>query len=292
MEQAMLKKAILTVTVLVLCCGSARALGQETFGNEPLNAANYTSWPGIVPVINHPSRVYHTWVNGNEHFYYRGDTAALNDTLRRYAEAKSEVREVVLRPGPGVTRTFSGEREIPFAWNLHLVGGIARHLTTLPQGDKVWSRHPVLTIHTGGDIDLAKVEIPRGLTVLSVADVKRRTREGLSSPDKTVRGWTTGVLADLDSYDPESREAIARLLADEDNWVRLNAAGVLPLFGRSARPALPLLRAALATQDAPLKEQVQKSIEAIEKAEDRAAAERAHQEQLERIQRFLAERKG
>ena len=55
MEQAMLKKAILTAAVLVLCCGSARALGQETFGNEPLNAANYTSWPGIVPIIESAS---------------------------------------------------------------------------------------------------------------------------------------------------------------------------------------------------------------------------------------------
>jgi len=53
-------------------------LGEEHFGNAALNEANFQDWPGIMPLVNHPSRVYHSWVNGNEHFYYRGDTPALN----------------------------------------------------------------------------------------------------------------------------------------------------------------------------------------------------------------------
>ena len=46
------------------------------------------------------------------------------------------------------------------------------------------------------------------MDLISVAAVKRRTREGLKSKDMGVRGWTNGELAALDPYDPESRDAI------------------------------------------------------------------------------------
>src|SRR5437764_8147461 len=117
------KRAFLVTLILIACCGAARALGTEDFENAPLNAANYTDWPGIMPVVNHASRVYHWWVNGNEEFYYRGDVAALNDALAKFGEAGSPGREVVLRPGPGVTHSFDGKQQIEFGWDLHLIGG-------------------------------------------------------------------------------------------------------------------------------------------------------------------------
>src|SRR5436309_2184984 len=93
--------ASLFIALLVLgLSGRAWALGEEDFGNAALNEANFQDWPGIMPLVNHPSRVYHTWVNGNEHFYYRGDIAALNDALRKFAASKAEVHEVLLRPPP------------------------------------------------------------------------------------------------------------------------------------------------------------------------------------------------
>ena len=67
------------LAVLLAVGGSGRqafAAATETVGNQALNAANYGDWQGIMPVINHKSRVYHLWVNGNEHFYYRGDAKA------------------------------------------------------------------------------------------------------------------------------------------------------------------------------------------------------------------------
>jgi hypothetical protein len=198
----------------------------------------------------------------------------------------------VLRPGPGITHSFNRERGIAFNWNLQVIGGIARHLTKLEQGDKVWSSQPVLTVYTGGDIDLAKVELPKALTVLSVTEVRRRTAEGLKSPDKTVRGWGAGVLAALDPFDAGSRDLIAGLLTDPDNWVRLNAASALASFGRQAEPALPALREAEKTDDQQLRERVRESIRTIETAPERAGAARAHQEALDRIQQLLASRKG
>jgi hypothetical protein len=289
MLRTMLTRFGLAVLLLGVCCAGAWARGEERYGNEPLHEGNYTEWPGIMPVVNHPSRVYRSWVNGNEHFYYRGDTAALNEILRKFAAVKGDV---VLRPGPGEAGTFDPSRKIPFTWRLQLIGGIARHLLTLEGAAKVWNPQPELSIYAGGDIDLDKLVIPRELAVLSLADVKKRVREGLKSSDKTVRGWTNGALAELDPYDAESRDAIAAMLKDKDNWVRLNAAGALGKFGKTAQPALPLLRSALETDDAPLKTGVQKGIQDIEQAADRTAAEQAHREMLARIDRYLAARKG
>jgi hypothetical protein len=290
MNRTILMRAVVLVLMLATSCRPANALGEETFGNAPLNEVNYKDWLGIVPVVNHTSRVYYTWVNGNEHFYYQGNLDALNDTLRKFAQEKA-VREVILRPGPGMTQSFDGTKKISFGWSLHLVGGISRHLTTLEQGDKVWRPNPVLTIYVGGDTALEKVVIPQGMTVLSLAEVKKRTREGLKSSDKTVRGWGCGVLTTLDPYDMESRDAIAGLLQDADDWVRLNAVLTLAKFGKQAQPVLPQLRNILGTGDAALNEQIQKSILEIEQAGDKTAAEREHRKQLTRIERFLSRRK-
>jgi hypothetical protein len=264
------------MALAVSCARPAMALGEEDFGNSPLNAANFNDWPQIMPVVNHTSRVYHTWVNGNEHFYYAGDVAALNDALRKYAGAGSPVKEVVLRPGPGEAKTFDGKKTVKFNWNLHLTGGIAKHLTTLDKGDRVWSQNPVLTVYVDKDFPYRRLTIPNGLKVQTLSDLKLRVREGLTSTDKTVRGWGAGELAALDPYDPKSLEAIAKLLKDPDDWVRLNAAGVLPLFGSKAKAALPALRETLTTGDAQLLTRVKESIAEIEKAESRADAEAEH----------------
>lgn len=291
MKIAMLKRMLLVGLLVVACCGTVRALGEEDFGNEPLNAANFNEWPGVMPVVNHPSRVYHQWVNGNEQCYYQGDVTALNDTLRKFAGVQTEARNVVLRPGPGEVSNFVETRKVQFSWHLQMYGGISKYVLGLEDGKKVWSDHPVLTVYTGGTIDLNKVEIPKGVTLLSVTEVKKRTREGLKSKDKTVRGWGAGVLASLDAYDPESLQAVTALLSDPDNWVRLNAVHSLPTFGKAAQPALPLLRKNLETDDKDLKEAAQGSIGKIEQAAATPDAERRHREQLAQIDRFVAQLK-
>lgn len=291
MKRSMPEPALLMILALITCCGAARAAGVEDFGNAPLNAADFTDWPGIMPVLNHPGRVYHCWREGDEEFYYRGQVAALNDALAKFGAAGSPGREVVLRPGPGVTHSFDG-KQIKFGWDLHLIGGFVRHEATLHLGDQVWPTHPVLSVYVGGPMALEKIRFPAGVTVRSVTEVKRRTRAALKSRDQTVRGWASQALAALDPYDPESRDVIAGLLKDKESWVRENALHALAEFGRKAQPALPLLRAALETGDADLKAQAEKTIQAIEAAPDTTAAERAHRERLEKIERLLAVRNG
>ncbi len=267
------------------------ALGEEGFGNAPLNELNYRDWPGIMPLVNHPSRVYFTWVNGNEHLYYRGDAAALNDALRKFAGREAKQHEVILRPGPGVVKSFDGAKTIPFAWNLHIQGGISRSTTRLHLASLVWPVEPVLTIYVDRDFDMAKLEIPNKVSLVTTAELGRRHREAIAkSSDTTVRGWGAGQLARIDPYNSDNMAAIARLLDDKDNWVRLNAAGALAVFGKKAAPLVAKLRESIASGNKQLAEAAQRAIASIEKAPDAAAEEREHQALQAKIARFVEAR--
>jgi hypothetical protein len=281
----------LTLAVLALCLpGKAWALATEDFGNAPLNELNYKEWQGIMPVVNHSSRIYHLWCNGNEQFYYRGDTATLNDALHKFAASKADVREVLLQPGPGIAHSFDA-KTIPYNWTLHILGGFSRRDMRLPQANKIWNKFPTMAVCVGGDITLDKIEIPEGVSIVDLDGLSRRYREALTSKDKTVRGWGARELAGLDPYNAENLAAIAKLLKDDDQWVRQNAVGAVTRFGKQAESALPVLRELLATQNKQLKDCVEKAIEEIQQAKDTSAAEKEHRLMQEKIHKFCESRK-
>jgi len=291
-----MRRVILWASVVLAVVGwiserQAFGLGTETIGNEPLHEANYTDWKGIMPSINDKARVYSNWVNGNEHFFYKGTTKELNAALANFAKIEAKTHEVLLRPAPGMARTFD-HKEVPFNWELHIHGGISKHLLTLDKGDEVWNKDPRLTIYVGGDIDLGKLEIPKGVALLDIPTLSKRVAAGLTaSKDKTVRGWGTGELVSLDHFSGENLKTVAKMLDDEDSWVRLNAAGSLPRFGKKAAPHLPALRECLVSEDKGLKERAQAAIVEIEQAEDKSEEEKKANEAQKKIAQFVEEQK-
>ena len=104
------KLALLVWVVLggTVCCGLSApgGMGEEKFGNSPLNGANYVTWPGLITVLNDEHRVYHQWVNGSEFGCYRGDTDALNALLANYGEVTADKLEIVLWPAR--TKVYAG----------------------------------------------------------------------------------------------------------------------------------------------------------------------------------------
>ncbi|MCC6695262.1 MAG: HEAT repeat domain-containing protein [Candidatus Hydrogenedentes bacterium] len=228
--------------ICTLACVTMRAVGMgtEDFGNEPLNAANYAEWPGILPVLNQPGRVYHSWVNGNEHFYYRGDTAALNEALAAFAASTAATHEVVLRPTAGTAKSFQGI-EVAFDWLVHIQGGLSKHLGA---DTPVFDRFPTLTVFLGStNIELDEILVPDGIALLDVTALRERYLRGLADTDKETRGYASMFLAELDRDQAESAKAIAALLEDPDDWVRCMAALALGRMGKAAEPCLPALRA-------------------------------------------------
>ncbi len=165
MRHLCLIAAIVTGIFGQLSAQKVFALGDEVKGNKPLNELNYTEWKGIMPIVNDKARVYQVWVNGNESFYYKGATKQLNAALATFAKVEVKNHVVVLRPGPAERGSFHDKTPISFNWELHVIGGIAAKRATDDIEDLEWQKDPVLTIYIGGDIDLDKLEIPKGVTL-------------------------------------------------------------------------------------------------------------------------------
>jgi hypothetical protein len=157
---------------LLLAPNLCLALGTEEKGNRPLNELNYTDWQGIMPIVNDTSRVYQVWVNGNEHLCYKGKIGELNAALATFAKVDVKNHVVVLRPGPADRQSFD-KTSIPFNWEIHLIGGIAKSRATDDIEDLEWQRDPVLTIYVTEDIDLNKLEVPEGLTLRSAPPLRQ-----------------------------------------------------------------------------------------------------------------------
>jgi hypothetical protein len=262
------------------------ALGTEEFGDEELSSANYTEWPGLFELASDKTRVYSNWVNGHENFYFKGNTDQLNEALKEFAAIKIDKHEVLIRPGPGKAHSFNSERILDCNWNVEVYGGISKHVVGKEKGASFWSVDPVLTIWIGGDIDLAKIKVPGGVTVVGVNEKAARARAGLDSKDQTVRGWGSSVLAEMNPYDPQNVAAVEKLLKDEVNWVRLCAAGTVQRFGAQAKSAIPLLKEAEKSDDEQLKKAAADAITAIEAAKADDAAAKAFDEAVKKIAQF------
>src|SRR5947208_3228663 len=117
-----MKVVVLTAAALLALPAMALALAFESFGNA--SATKQPGWAeGAIGVVNLESRVYSRWVNGNEHFFYRGNARALNEALKRYAAVKADKRRLVLLPGRGKMQSFDG-KAIAFGWQFHVPSGI------------------------------------------------------------------------------------------------------------------------------------------------------------------------
>ena len=119
-------------TYFIMACffalpGMVLAFGTETVGNAPVTAQS--EWAvGVIQVVNLKTRVYSYWVNGNEHFFYRGKVDGLNEALDKYAGIKQEVLEVFVLPGVGKSQNFKGEAVL-FDWQFHVPSGIYRAMS-------------------------------------------------------------------------------------------------------------------------------------------------------------------
>jgi hypothetical protein len=103
----------------------AQALATEHFGNEPIGTG-YNFGQAVRDVANLKSRVYWYEVNGNPTFYYRGDTDALNDALKKFAALDGASREVIFLPGPGEGHSLGGEKRFAYDWWVNTPAGFHR----------------------------------------------------------------------------------------------------------------------------------------------------------------------
>ena len=157
-KDSMQKIFLLVVCVVVGFSGMVSGWATAEHGNKPVNKLNYTEWDGtdILSVLNDSKRVYSTWCNGNEYFYYRGDSTALNAFLKKCAEIKNADITLEFKEGAGSVKTFGGKKQIPYTWNVNIKTGIA----AAHEGEKE-NKTVAITIYVDGKtIQRKKIEIP------------------------------------------------------------------------------------------------------------------------------------
>ncbi|MFA6239536.1 MAG: HEAT repeat domain-containing protein [Candidatus Hydrogenedentales bacterium] len=263
----------------------AWGMGQEGVGNGPLPAQS--DYPdGLMSVINDPHRVYNSWVNGNEHFCFQGDTSVLNEAMKQFAQVDTPEHEVVLLPGPGKVNRFNGEPK-KCDWMLHVVGGIVKSMTGKDGEAGVWDKYPTLTVYaSGGEIDLDALQIPQGISLVTRDDLRKRYLKGMASANNETRASGAMFLAGADPFNGDNATAIKALLNDEDSYVRANAASSLARMGKVAEGAVPELKECLQKGDR-YEEIYQNAIDKITQAEDRSSDAKEYEKTAKRIAEFV-----
>jgi len=245
--------------------GNALVEVSQTSGNEA--KTENPRWPkGLLEVVNLESRVYATEWRGfggvDEHFYYRGDAQALNEALRKFAGIGTDLREVVIRPGPGEAKALEPGRRVQCDWQVDFPSSLMR------EGGS-FSNDPVMRVYaTAGLVELDQVQMPAGLTVLELRDLLDRHVAALKSEDSGARyrgAYRLGEMVALSEY---AIPPLMDALKDESEGVRRQAAASLSRFGTRAIVALPRLREALEQASGASKEALEQAVAAIEDSED------------------------
>ena len=237
--------AALGAVFLVPAVSFAMAMCQR--GNKPLSD-NYGAWPGLIDVVNDVSRESWCWVNGDEQFSYRGDTAALNRVLKEFAEVEAKELRVVLRPGPGRLRLLKtadkpaskDPSDDAADWDLHIVEGLARGHIQQEQLEAIYDLDPTLTVYVTERIDLNALQIPERIKVVQHADLRERYEDAYDFGDYRVRKQAKQVLERFDAQTPQdgaaAEEFNSRLEAIQ-KFVRVRqAAKIQAIIDRASVP--------------------------------------------------------
>lgn len=238
--------AVIISVFLVPAMSFAMAMCQR--GNKPLND-NYSAWPGLIDVVNDVSRESWCWVNGDERFSYRGDTAALNRVLKEFAEVEAEELHVVLRPGPGRLRLLkTADKQVSkdpsddaADCELHIIEGLARGHIQHEQLEAIYDMDPTLTVYVTERIDLNALQIPERIKVVQHADLRERYEDAYAFGDYRVRERAKRALERFDTETPQEGTAAEEFqsgLEAIQKFVRVRqAANIEAIIDRASLPA-------------------------------------------------------
>lgn len=203
--------AVLMSILAVLVSTPVHGLVSLVEGNKPLRNVDDSPWPGLLAVFDDVSRVLYTVGPTTEQTaFYQGDTTVLERVLRAFAAVKIEERVVILLPGRGEGFPWS-KKDSFYDWRLEANRG--NPWIQVPEKDRelILPTHPTLTVFVGGPIDLDKLRIPTGITLVGIDTLRARYRQGLLNRNNHVRGAAAWRIAQLDPYGDESAALVERL---------------------------------------------------------------------------------
>jgi hypothetical protein len=185
-------------------------------------------------MARHPSRVYSSWVNGNEQFYFEAAPEALNNLIEMFGRMEIPDHEIRVTTGTGEAKSFDGHA-IRYNVMLHVITGIVRAHTEAELRKGNLSELPLLprlTIYCGDASMLHKLHWPTNASIESSV-------AGFHPP-------TFGLVVErILNFDP--REKTAYL--DLDTGRHVDPGDQFPQLGADATPAEVDLKVSLYESD-------------------------------------------
>ena len=154
------------VSMVVVLISPVFALARDDFG-DMLVVPN-SDWPqGTVTAVESPGRVYSVWVNGDERFYFHGDTKAFNLFLKKFAAIEMPVHRLILEKRFNQVKSLDGRMSLRYDWLLHIPSGIYLDKLTRDNGSDSNEIHPSLLVSMHSNrIDLNDVVLPPNVQVM------------------------------------------------------------------------------------------------------------------------------
>ena len=139
--------------------------------NRPVNN---DKWPaGLAELVNSENRVHGYFVNWEDVFFFRGDTAGLNQFLAKYSTLPAAKLELIVHAGKLEVKSpwDKQPREIVANWRLYTSPFEREQLTAngLKPGDFVTR----VDVWLGDAIKLTELQVPQNVSVKSGGEIER-----------------------------------------------------------------------------------------------------------------------
>lgn len=246
---------------LLLLLGPAPATLGMLIINDVIRDENCIKWPGLVEVLRCPGQFRSYTGASNEIYFYRGNTAQLNEVLQKFVAVDIPIHDVILLPGPAKTEIF-GFNELSFGWRLDFFRDAPSSVMESEATRGVLPVNPTLTVYIGdgnpvkpiqtsilrevgdgvmdpdecfGQISLDKLAIPDGVTLLQREDVRERCYKNLEIAPYYFAAQKLAV------FDYDISESCSRVLHAMSEGAPISGAAyyqILASFGQPVRPFL------------------------------------------------------
>ena len=165
----MRKVAVAGIILALLIPTVAWALGSD----HPKQPVNNDKWPkGLAELVNADNRVHGYFVNWEDVFFFRGDTASLNAFLNGYAQLPDTKLKVVLHPGKlEVSSPWDKQpRDVAADWKLYATPFTRDQVQAA--GVKPGPFVTRIDIWLGASIRLDEIRVPANVLVESGGEIE------------------------------------------------------------------------------------------------------------------------
>ncbi len=166
-----MKRCLTMITVLALfsCIRAGYGLGTEQIGPDsaqPHPTTEQSGWPaGMIELLRRDSRIYSSWVNGNENFYFLASSKEVQELVRLFSQMRMRDHQLQIKLGTPKVKTFRGAK-FDYSVHLHFLGGIAQFVARRDESPQTYE--PTLTIYVDEGADqswLEQLKLPDNITL-------------------------------------------------------------------------------------------------------------------------------